>query len=103
MPDFFGGPGLSWTSLLRDIKILYTHVAIEKMTATERKDNTNKYLIFLHPLGFTVSNINPLSVNPTKWSNTLKQIVGKLPRNCLSVFDHFVGLALKGLKELKRM
>ena len=36
--------------------------------------------------------------NFTKWSNTLKQFVGKLPMNCLRVFDHFVGLALKGLK-----
>ena len=26
-----------------------------------------------------------------------KQFVGKLPTNCFSVFDHFVGLALKGL------
>ena len=41
--------------------------------------------------------INPLSANPTKWSNTLKQFVGFLPTNCLSVFDHIVGLALKGL------
>ena len=41
--------------------------------------------------------LNPLSANLTKWSNTLKQFVGKLPTNCLSVFDHFVGLALKGL------
>ena len=41
--------------------------------------------------------INPLSAKFTKWSNTLKQLVGKLPTNCLSVFDHFVGLALKGL------
>ena len=40
--------------------------------------------------------INPLSANPRKWSNTLKQFVGKLPTNCLSVFDHFMGLALKG-------
>ena len=40
---------------------------------------------------------NPLRANPTKWSNTLKQFVGILPTNCLSVFDHFVGLALKGL------
>ena len=45
---------------------------------------------------FTKS-VNPLSVRPTKWSNTLKQFVGKLPTNCLSVCDHFVGLALKGL------
>ena len=33
-----------------------------------------------------------------KWSNTLKQFVGKLPTNCLSVFDHFVELA-KGLNK----
>ena len=41
--------------------------------------------------------INLLSANPTKWSNTLKQFVGKLPINCLSVFDHFVELALNRL------
>ena len=42
----------------------------------------------------------PLSANITKWSNTLKQFVDKLPTNCLSVFDHFVGLTLKGLLRL---
>ena len=42
-------------------------------------------------------NFNPLSANPEKWSNTLKQIVGNLPTICLSVFDHFMNLALKGL------
>ena len=41
--------------------------------------------------------VNHLSANPTKWSNTLKQFVGKFPTNFLSVFDHFVGLALIGL------
>ena len=41
--------------------------------------------------------IRPLSTNPTKWSNTLKQFVGNLLTNCLSVFDHFEELALKGL------
>ena len=41
--------------------------------------------------------INPLSANPTKWSNTLRQFVGRLLTNCFSVFDHFVGLALNGL------
>ena len=41
---------------------------------------------------------NPLSANPTKWSNTLKQFVGSLlPTNYLGVFDHFEGLALTGL------
>ena len=33
--------------------------------------------------------LNPLSANPTKWLNTLKQFVENLPTNCLSVFDHF--------------
>ena len=41
---------------------------------------------------------NPLSAKFIKWSNTLKQFVGKLPTNFLSVFDHFSGLALKGLR-----
>ena len=43
-------------------------------------------------------NINPLNAKFTKWPNTLKQFVGKLLTNCLSVFGHFVGLAFKGLK-----
>ena len=45
--------------------------------------------------------VNPLSAKFIKWSNTLKQFVGKLATNCLSVFDHFVGLALKGLMLLR--
>ena len=45
---------------------------------------------------------NPLSANPTKWSNTLKQFVGNFPTNCLSVFDHFMNLALKGLRNRER-
>ena len=42
--------------------------------------------------------VNHLSADPTKWPNTLKQFAGKLPTNCLSVFGHFVNLALKGLR-----
>ena len=42
--------------------------------------------------------LNLISANPAKWSNKLKQFVGNLPANCLSVFNHFVKLALKGLK-----
>ena len=41
---------------------------------------------------------NPLSFNPTKCLNTLKQFVGKLLTNCLSVFDYFVELPLLGFK-----
>ena len=45
--------------------------------------------------------VNPLSSNPTKWSNTLKQLFGNYLTICLSFFDHFVKLALKLLmKEL---
>ena len=40
--------------------------------------------------------LNPLSANFAKWSNTLKQFVGKLSTNCLSVFDNTVGLEFKG-------
>ena len=41
--------------------------------------------------------INLFGANFTKWSNTHKQFVGNLSMICLSVFNHFVGLALKGL------
>ena len=37
-----------------------------------------------------------LTQNATKWPSTLKQFIGNLPTNCLSLFDHFVKLALKG-------
>ena len=43
--------------------------------------------------------VNLLSANPTKLSNTLTQFAGKLPTNCLSVFDHFVGLALERVNQ----
>ena len=44
-----------------------------------------------------VFQFNSLNANPTKWPNTLKQFVSKLPTNCLSVFGHFVNLALQRL------
>ena len=55
------------------------------------------YLAGLRKLSVEGRLVNPLSADPTKWSNTPKQFVGRLPANCLSVFDHFVALALKGL------
>ena len=58
--------------------------------------------IFFTILFMTIFNfqfwVNPLSATPIKWSNTLKKFVGKLPTNFLIVFDHFVILALKGLR-----
>ena len=59
-------------------------------TAENWKPLTTKTII-------SVKWFNPLSANPTIWSNALKQFVGKLLTNCLSIFAHFVGLALKGL------
>ena len=47
--------------------------------------------------------LNPLSANPEKWPNTLKQFVANLPTNCLSVLDHFMNLALKGLSALTKL
>ena len=44
---------------------------------------------------------DPLSANPTEWPNTLKQFAtSNLLTDCLSAFDHFVGMALKGLINL---
>ena len=43
--------------------------------------------------------LNPLTSSATKQSNTLKQFVSNLSTSCLSVFDHFLGLALKGLTD----
>ena len=54
-----------------------------------------KQLITMDKIDF-----NTLSANPTKWSNTLKQFVTKLLTISLRVFDHFLGLAFKGLKEI---
>ena len=62
-------------------------------TAKETKINNN------HLLSRKEFCFNPLSANPTKQSNILKQFVGILPTNGLSVFDHFVILALKGLRK----
>ena len=45
--------------------------------------------------------VNLLIAIPRKCSNALKQFVGSLLANCLSVFGHFVGLALKGLSYWK--
>ena len=47
---------------------------------------------------FNENLLNPLSANPTNWSNTRKQFVSNLPTNSLSVFGHFVILTLKRLK-----
>ena len=57
----------------------------------ERDDTTGVFQWILQ-------NFNPFSPNFTKWSNTLKQFVGNLLTDSLSMFDDFAGLALKGLR-----
>ena len=60
------------------------------MNLRDHSLKTRKYILF--------DCFDPLSANFTKWSNTLKQFIEKLLTNCLSVFDHFVELVLKGPK-----
>ena len=47
-------------------------------------------------------NFKLLVTNHLKWSNTLKQFVGNVLANCLSLFDHFVGWVLEGLINQKK-
>ena len=61
-------------------------------------DVCKRAIIIIFLLTFVLLLVNPLNAYPTKWSNTLKQFVDNLTVNCLSVFGHFVGLAIKGLK-----
>ena len=57
-----------------------------------------QYFIAKHIYSKTKILFSPLSASHTKCSNIFKQLVDNLPTNCLSVFDHFAKLALKGLR-----
>ena len=59
----------------------------ENVSSSEGNNESTVFIFFF----------NHLSANLTKWSNRLKQFFGKLPTNCLSAFDYFVGLAFKRL------
>ena len=60
-------------------------------------ENEKHFSYILKGLQLPECAFNPLSANPRKWSNTLKQFVSNLATNCLSVFDHFVILVPKRL------
>ena len=79
----------------KDISYFFSH----RLTSKRHKNTIEISSIYWNVLLWIFLNccLNPLRANFTKWSNKLKQFVGKLPTNCLSVFDHFVELALKGL------
>ena len=69
-------------------------------TFSNSRDKKPKRLLYpniIKQLKNNMEIINPLSTNPIKWSNTLKQFVSILPTNCLSVSEHFLKLAFKGL------
>ena len=54
-----------------------------------------QYLSFFRQKYFLIW-INPLSSNPTEWSNVLKTIRQQWSTDCLSVFDYFIKSMLKG-------
>ena len=57
----------------------------------------------LHASSNVLIILNLLSANTTKWSQQTQRICWQQPTNCLSVFDNFVGLALKGLTLFEAM
>ena len=79
----------------KSVKHVYLQDRIDRIDRIIQKLNAAK--VSFHRQYRIMVSFNPLSSKFIKWSNTLKQFVSKLPANCLSVFDHFVGLALKGL------
>ena len=90
-----GGGGWPYCKLWSGIQTRNSMLdSVLKLNSTKLK---NFSLIWSFEIALR-SEFNRLIVNPTKWSNTLKQFVGNLPTNCLIVFDHFVILALKGLR-----
>ena len=66
------------------------------------KTNTNQQNVILIFKQLAVSNFRQFSFEPYKRQphkmDTVKLFVGNLSTNCSSVFDHFVGLALEGLR-----
>ena len=92
------------TTTLKDIKeaFIYSDLPIKNLKRNIIANGLPMTLVTFSIVNSSVSTeilksglvLNPLSANFSKWSNTLRQFVGKLPMSCLSVFDHFVGLAL---------
>ena len=76
---------------------MFDRVVNTSLTGLQKAENNT----WDRPRKFKIcSRVNPLSIYPTKWSNTFKQFVSLQPTSCLSVFDHFVGLVLKDLMAL---
>ena len=82
---------------MNNIKTNHSYLSLEYLNTQPISITLDKFHALHTAIRYT--DLKPLSANITKWSNTLKQFVGNLTTNCLSVFDHFVGLALKGLRK----
>ena len=105
--DFLLGKGSCWWKWCRGLKTSNSTISTKKGLAqifvtlgkfrylgpTNNLDQRKFGLFLKFHIGVKFV-FNPLSASFTKWSNTLKQFVGNLPTNCLSLFDHFLGLTL---------
>ena len=72
--------------MLQEINVTNNQIFIKVVGITCRESKRSQK-VALHDLY-----LKPLSANLTQWFKTLKHFVGNLTTNCLSVFDHFVGL-----------
>ena len=97
LPDVLKWVFFSWsyTNVYEDTRIRYLSNC-SKYPCPKSK-NTTCRLFSTRLFFWQFRDVNPLSTNPTKWSNTLKHIVFKLPTNCRRI-DHFMGLTLKELR-----
>ena len=93
---------MSWTSLNALLHTIHVPCpgksSLDKLKKCKRK--LRYRVVSLNTSSHFNKLINPLSAKKRKWPNTLKQFVGNLLTNCVSVFVHFVGLALKGFIRL---
>ena len=100
MKKYSGEKKLMMLNEYSTIEVLPLKVLCHEIIISNRSKEADFNFIKSSPSQNEISSykeINPLSANPKKWPNTLKKFVGKLPTNCLSVFGHFIYLALKGL------
>ena len=70
---------------LKGFKLVKQNQFAKIYKRNKEKGPQNKFFGFVNHFMKNVKGFNPLSTNITKWSNTLKQFVVKLPTNYLSV------------------
>ena len=83
--------GIIWSSVYEKVEQHWGWVEKKPCLLKKKRCNFKIILFFFWYCSVVIQNL--------KWSNTLKQFVGNLPTNGLSVFDHFWGLMLKGFRK----